>query len=564
MTDRDPDLLLAEWLRAERGHTEGLDTARELARESRVSLLEALCEGRGVDERRLYLHMAKALGIELGDAETVLTVLDPNVMRSVPAGYQERKRLVPLARQDGTLIVASCDPQPRLLDLCDALDCRHARLLLVTPTDLRRLRFACDLGQIHGGGIRTSLPAPDLLDRHARTDSRHAGLLDALLVDAVAERASDIHLERYSERVRVRLRIDGDLHDVERYRLSPSEVAGVTNVAKVRSGLDIAERRRAQGGRFSARIAGQQFDLRVQTLPSLHGEGLVIRLLPQDRQQFALEALGFSSELEERFRKTLSRPAGLVLVVGPTGSGKTTTLYAGLQQLASDPRRKVVTVEDPIEYAIEGVQQTQINEAVDYAFAGAVRSFVRTDPDVIFVGEIRDPETALEAARASQTGHLVLSTLHASDTVDAAQRLFDLGLHPNSIAAELREVFAQRLVRRICPACREPDEDAAPRLAELFPKGVPDGVTSYRGRGCDRCRGRGSFGRIAVAESLSSTRELRLAIAHHRPLDELREIAESSGLHPLRRHALQLLGDGIVSAEDLMRVFPPEMLAASD
>lgn len=547
-----------------------LADARRRASEGGVSLPEALAELRGRDERALYELVARVSGRPLASLDAVFARLDPNVVRSVPVEYQRRKRLVPIAREHAVLQVVSCDPAPRVLDLADALDCERAELLLVTPSELRRILRACELGRLQAASASALdsashfEEAADLIDQPLEAEGRHVGLLDALLVDAVGERASDLHIERYGQAVRVRLRVDGDLHDVEHYRVRPQDAPGIVNVLKIRARLDIAERRRPQGGRFAARIGGRDFDLRLQTLPSLHGEGAVVRFLPQDRERFELGGLGFSSALEHDFRRALARPSGLVLVVGPTGSGKTTTLYAGLQEIAADPRRKVITIEDPIEYAIDGIHQSQVAEAIDFRFAGAVRAFVRHDPDVIFVGEIRDEETALEAARASQTGHLVLSTLHSNDAVDAIQRLADLGLHPNSIAAELRGVFAQRLVRRICPACRERVEPDRERLAEIFPKGVPRDFRAARGRGCDRCRGRGTFGRIGVAESLVSTRDLRLAIAHRRPLDELRAIAGAVGLRPLRAHALDLVRDGTVSLEDLMSVLPIELLRGED
>ncbi|NNL84662.1 MAG: type II/IV secretion system protein, partial [Myxococcales bacterium] len=550
--------------------TEGIASAHQVALAAAeagrrgVSLGEVLASDHVSDEAALYLLLAAHHGLSLADPQTVLGALDPLVMRSVPEAYQERKRLLPVARRNGTLLVASPDPNPRTLDLADALDARRVKLLLVTPTDFRRLRWAAVLeqigGKIDGTGMR---PVEDLLEHDIKLESRHAGLVDALLADAVGERASDIHIERYSDNVRVRMRIDGELHDIDRYHLSAADAAAMISVVKVRADLDIAERRRPQGGRFSEKIGGLHFDLRVQTLPSPHGECLAVRLLPQERELFTLESLGLSKTLRRLYRRVLAAPSGLVLVAGPTGCGKSTTLYAGLQLLARDRTRKVITVEDPIEYSIEGIHQTQVRNSIGYSFASSVRSFVRHDPDVIFVGEIRDYESAQEALRASQTGHLVLSTIHANDSVDAIQRLHDLGVHPNSIAAELRAVLSQRLAKRVCPNCAEVEPLSQALEAELFPKGVPDDFRSLRGAGCNRCRGRGYYGRIAVTEFLNSTRDLRVAIAHTRPLDELREVAALAGHIPLRDHALELIRDGIVAASSLPRVVPIELLRSS-
>jgi type IV pilus assembly protein PilB len=248
-------------------------------------------------------------------------------------------------------------------------------------------------------------------------------------------------------------------------------------------------------------------------------------------------------------------------VVGPTGSGKSTTLYAGLQLLAADPSRKVISVEDPIEYALAGVQQCQVLPEVGFTFANAMRAFVREDPDVILVGEIRDAETALEAIRASQTGHLVLSTLHCNDSVDAVQRLLDLGSHPNSIGSELLAVIAQRLAKRICPSCRtetEPDPELA---QEVFPLGVPQGFRTWKGTGCSHCGGHGTRGRIAVAELLQVSADFRLAISHHLPVDDLREVARRSGLRPLRDEALSLVQRGIIEFIELRDLLTGEHLA---
>jgi len=542
---------------------EEVEAALENAPRGGRSLAETLVLAGASDETAIFREAAAERGVKLESAEELFARVDPRLSRSLPRVYQNRRRVVPIARDAGTLLVVSCDPDAQVLELANALDTTRVELRLVTPTDFRRLQWAIDLGQLPAANssLRARLRGSDLLSHDVRMEPQHLGLLDALLADAAGERASDLHLERYGSRVRVRLRVDGDLHDIDHYRLRVEQLAGIVNALKVRAGLDIAESRAPQGGRCSLRIGGRIFDLRVQTQPSLHGEHVIVRFLPQDRELFSVEVLGFSRELSTRFVRTLQSPSGLVLVAGPTGSGKSTTLYAGLQQLARRRTRKVISVEDPIEYAIEDVQQTQVNPAVGFDFAQAMRFFVRQDPDVILVGEIRDPETALEALRASQTGHLVLSTIHANDAVDAVQRLFDLGQHPNSIAAELLAVFAQRLAKRICVACRAPDEPDAALLREIFPHGAPPEFRSYRGRGCERCRGRGSYGRIAVGELLPSSRELRLAISHHAALDELRAIAQASGLIGLRASALAWVEAGTIALEALPGLFSQELLA---
>ena len=331
-------------------------------------------------------------------------------------------------------------------------------------------------------------------------------LCDALLLDAVSVRASDLHIEQYKSRTRIRLRVDGDLHDITHYSLSAKETRGLINVIKIRGGMDIAEKRLPQGGRSQLTVGGVGYDLRIQIQPSLHGEAVVIRLLPQSGNIVAIEDLGMNPNMMRHYRRLLDNPSGLVLVVGPTGSGKSTTLYAGLSELAKDGRRKVLTIEDPIEYSMEGIQQTRARPDIGFSFADGMRSFVRLDPDVILVGEIRDTETAIEAIRASQTGHVVLSTLHSNDAVDALQRIYDLNVHANSIASELMGVIAQKLAKRICPHCRTEAEPDPGILAELFPEGTPDSFRCFRGKGCAMCNEPGTKGRVAVVEYMHVNR----------------------------------------------------------
>ncbi len=561
LLDRLGDRLVAS------GAVERADVERAAADLGPGRLGEALLAAGAVEEREIYRALAAQRGWRYAEAEEVFHILDPAVSRSVPRRFQETQHILPVARLAHGVILATCNPDTRVEEVAMAFDRAPVEIWLVTPTSYRRLRAALDLGQVAVTREESPSAAPrgkELLAADGTAgalDSELVALFDALLLDAIGERASDIHLERYGDRVRVRLRIDGDLHDLDRYQLTPEQHAGMVNVLKVNAHLDIAERRLPQGGRFSAHAGGHSFDLRVQTQPSLHGEHAVVRLLPQDTKALTIEDLGFPEALASRYRRLLASPAGMVLVVGPTGSGKSTTLYAGLQELAHDTTRKVISVEDPIEYAIDGVQQTQVHAEIGFSFAGAMRVFVRQDPDVILLGEIRDNETALEAIRASQTGHLVLSTLHCNDAVDAVQRLFDLGMHPNSVASELIAVFAQRLAKRLCPACREVVAPDVSLAAEVFPAGVPDGFRAFRGRGCERCNGLGTRGRIAVMEYLPATPSLRRGISRQLPLDEMRFIALSSGLEPMREQALQLVTEGVIPFENLLELLPPERLA---
>ncbi len=542
--------------------TEEIASAVTEAAASHHRLGEVLVEQGTLDERDVYRALATLHELPFLGSDELLRQIDPALAQSVPQRFQEYHHVLPVAITGDELLVATSDPLILVPELGAALGARHVRQVVVTPTDLRRLRMAISLNQ--AGQSQTAAPvqrqAADLLDVDPAATESAQRLLDELLLDAVAERASDIHIETYRGRTRIRIRVDGDLRDLKHYNFTDLQRMGLVNVIKVRAGLDIAEHRLPQGGRFVTRSGKQAFDIRTQTQPCLHGEHVVMRLLPQDTTLVGIDELGFPPEIAKFYRRLLDSPGGLVLVVGPTGSGKSTTLYAGLQVLAADPTRKVITVEDPIEYALDGIQQTQVKPEIGFEFAHAMRAFVREDPDVILVGEIRDGETALEALRASQTGHLVLSTLDCTDTVDAVQRLVDLGMHRNSIGSELLAVFSQRLARRICEGCRAPADPDPELTAEIFPDGIPATMRFFKGSGCDHCRGTGCYGRIGVIEFLPASVELRQAISRGATVDELRGHALHAGLLPLRDHALTLVREGRIPLSELRTMLPPERL----
>jgi len=508
-----------------------------------------------VSETDITRALATQRGMNYGSVDELTPLLDPAVVRSVPRTFLEHHHVIPIRRIDSVLELATSDPEVVASELLAIFHARNLALWLVSPTDYRRLWGTVDL--MASGKAEVVLAAPEPAqaelgehDEH-KLDQRFIDVFESMLLTAITERASDIHLERYGEAVRVRIRVDGDLRDVPRYRLSPADLTGIVNVIKIRSSLDIAEHRLPQGGRFRVTARGDTYDLRVQTQPSLHAEHVVIRLLPQKVKILTVEDLGFDPVVAKEYRRLLDQPAGLILVVGPTGSGKTTTLYAGLQILAQDPTRKVITVEDPIEYAIDRVQQSGVRSEIGFSFADAMRSFVRQDPDVILVGEIRDHETALEAIRASQTGHLVLSTLHCNDSTDAVQRLIDLQMHPNSIGSELLSVISQRLARRICEGCRREATPDPELLKRVFPDGPPADFRCWTGAGCGHCGGHGSYGRVACVEFLRANAELRKAISLHPPAGELRRLALQADLIPMRDSALALVRDGKIAFGDL-------------
>jgi len=544
-----------------------LDRAREAASLQGSEIVHELRRVPRLQDHDLYRALAHQHGVQFGEVEPLLGAMDTSLFEHVPRAFLDHNHMIPIRIEGNVLRVATTNPDAPIEDFRKAFPGTQIELLLVTPTDFRRLWATLDLSRPGTGPsppeILVEETSEDLLTKQpdAELEARLVHLFEALILDAIGESASDVHLELYGDRVRVRLRVDGELRDLDRYLLTRRELAGLINVVKIRAELDISERRLPQGGRLRLRAGGEFFDLRVQTQPSLHGEHAVIRLLPQTSKLVSIEELGFPQVSARQYERLLENPAGLVLVVGPTGSGKSTTLYAGLKRLAVDGRRKVITVEDPIEYSIENIQQTSVRPEIGFCFADAMRSFVRQDPDVILVGEIRDTETALEAMRASQTGHVVLSTLHCNDAIDAVQRLFDLGSHPNSIASELLAVVAQRLAKRICTSCRSEIEPDPKILAELFPEGTPGSFRSFEGRGCERCNGRGTHGRVAVIEYMEVNSAIRRAISAQPSVEELRRIALDAGLITMRDSAVDHVTQGVVPLSELPRVLPKERMA---
>ena len=396
---------------------------------------------------------------------------------------------------------------------------------------------AAVIGEVESGAdlsrMMQELPAvEDLLE--AANDAPIIRMLNALLTQAAKDGASDIHIEPYERSSAVRFRVDGTLREVVR----PNKAlhAALISRLKIMAELDIAEKRMPQDGRISLRIGGRAIDVRVSTLPSAHGERAVLRLLDKTESMFTLELLGMSGDLLVRFARLIQQPHGIVLVTGPTGSGKTTTLYASLGRIDT-ATTNVLTVEDPVEYELAGIGQTQVNPKIDLNFAKALRAILRQDPDIIMIGEIRDHETAQIAIQASLTGHLVLATLHTNDAPSAVTRLIDMGVEPFLLSSSLLGVLAQRLVRKLCPACRR--ADVAGRWHPV---------------GCPACAHTGYKGRTGVYELMIADENVR-ALIHNRAAEaDLLAGAQAGGLRPMREDGERLLREGVTSPEEVLRV----------
>jgi general secretion pathway protein E len=392
-----------------------------------------------------------------------------------------------------------------------------------------------------GGGVTA-----DLLD--SQDDAPVIRLINGLIAEAINQGASDIHVEPYENALIVRMRIDGQLREV--LQAPPRSKARIVSRIKVMARLDIAERRLPQDGRISLSLGGRNVDVRVATLPSRYGERVVMRILDKDQALRSLDTLGLPAALQARFKGALSAPNGIVLVTGPTGSGKTTTLYAALT-LLNEKSRNILTVEDPIEYAIDGVGQTQVNPKIGLTFASGLRAILRQDPDVVMIGEIRDAETAQIAVQASLTGHLVFSTVHTNSAVAAITRLKDMGLEPYLLASTVRGVLAQRLVRRLCAACKQPAVIGPAEQAQFSALGI-EAPQVFEARGCASCKGTGYVGRIGLYEFVTVDDDLRRLIHADATEDEMAALAfrDNEGL---RASGLRCAAAGVTSLSDVLR-----------
>ena len=415
-------------------------------------------------------------------------------------------------------------------------------------TDDNAAEVVADVGQeVDLTQLMTELPTvEDLLD--TQDDAPIIRMINALLTQAVRQQASDIHIEPYERNSVVRFRRDGVLVDVAQPHRALH--AAMASRIKIMASLDIAEKRLPQDGRIALRLAGRQVDVRVSTLPTTHGERIVLRLLDKGSGQRSLDSLGMAPDTVKPFAELLKEPHGILLVTGPTGSGKSTTLYAALQGMDAK-RRNIVTVEDPVEYDLPGVGQIQVNPRIELSFAKALRAILRQDPDVIMIGEIRDLETAQIAVQASLTGHLVLATLHTNDAASAVTRLVDMGVDPFLLASTLRGVLAQRLVRKLCAACRSASPSSAADR-ELLGPDTP--AQLWRAAGCPDCARTGYAGRSGIYELIVADETFQRLI--HTGADEaqLRAHAIANGTRSLRDDGLRLLASGLTSAEELLRV----------
>ena len=480
---------------------------------------------------------------------------DPVETPEVNPSFLRAREIVPL-RVTETLLEVACwdaldDFVPTALEF--ALGRRISRVI-ATRTQIRSALETLYRGTLEGvGSARSSneLAENEELDRlkDLASDAPIIRLVQRLIDQAVASKASDIHLEASERALHVRFRMDGLLRQIETH--SRDVAASVVSRVKVMAGLNIAERRLPQDGRIRVSVQGKDVDFRVATSPTLHGESVVLRIL--DRQDVALdfEALGFDADLQATLRDAIERPYGIALVTGPTGSGKTTTLYAALKEI-NKPDRKILTVEDPVEYTLEGINQMPVRPQIGLTFAQALRAFLRQDPDILMVGEIRDRETAEIAIQAALTGHLLLSTLHTNTAAAAVMRLLDMGIDDFLLTSTLHVILGQRLVRRLCVDCREPFTPGT-EVIERFTLTQRDPVW-YRPKGCPTCHGTGFKGRTAILEALKMTDAVRARVLERADAHEIEQVAVAGGMRTMVRHGIERVTAGVTTIEEVLRV----------
>ncbi len=495
--------------------------------------------------------------------------IDDSLNLRISPKYMEEYRFVPLKMKDGVLRVAFADPH----DLYTIDDLKSLLHLEIEPVTGSADEILEAIRKYYGEGVDTiDKMVKDMSEEDlALVEQRGNGIQDLrdlasqapviklvnlIIMEALKKRASDIHLEAMEDQLRVRYRIDGILHDIS----SPAKrfQAAIISRLKIMAELNIAERRLAQDGRIRMKIKDKDIDFRVSTVPTLHGESVVLRILDKSSILMNLEDLGFSPSMYRAFSRLILRPHGIILVTGPTGSGKTTTLYAVLDKINS-PEKKIITLEDPVEYQLTGINQIPIKPKIGFTFATGLRSIVRQDPDIIMIGEMRDLETAEIAIHSSLTGHLVFSTIHTNDAPGGITRMVDMGVEGYLVATAVEGIMAQRLVRRICPLCKEEMKPDTTTLEELNLDGNSGrSVILYHGRGCDECNFTGYKGRIGIFELLVMNDDLRRMILEGRSQTDIKDQAVKNGMTTLRRDGWDKVLAGETTPEEVLRVTQEE------
>jgi len=532
-----------------------LQRARERQAETGEPLARVLVAEGMVEETALVKALGRHIGVDF--ISLADTTIDPAAAALIPESLARRYGVIPVRFEDESLIVAMVDPGNVLVvDDVRAITGRRVVARIATRADIedairRQGRFdesVSNLADMVGGDVMEE----DLSRVQAAVEEAPiVKLVNTLISRAVSERASDLHIEPGERDLRVRFRIDGVLHEI---MTTPRSVSGaVVSRLKIMADLDIAERRVPQDGRVSIRVSGRPIDLRVATLPSIYGEKVVLRVLDKDDAILDLPDLGFLPYSLARFQSSYSKPYGAILVTGPTGSGKTTTLYSTLH-LLNRPQVNIITVEDPVEYRLPGITQVQVNRKAGLQFATVLKAILRSDPDVVLVGEVRDPETAKTAIEAALTGHLVLTTLHTNDAASSVGRLIDMGVEPYLVSSALDSVLAQRLARKLCERCKEPRTAPPEVVRQMGYDPDETQITLYMAVGCKMCSDTGYRGRLAINEVLLMSEEIQRMAVERRPSDEIKRLSVEQGMKTLRQDGMEKVKLGMTTLEEVLRV----------
>jgi type II secretory ATPase GspE/PulE/Tfp pilus assembly ATPase PilB-like protein len=541
---------------------EQLHVARSEATKQKISLRESILKLGLVSETELLMAVAEKSGLKFLNISPA--DINSNSLKAITANVASYYNVVPLKIDGNILQVATSDPfnQDLQSEIELILDNSHTLEFILSTSDSikKAIRKAYGVGaatveqMVTAEAIdNTSTRKDDLMDESKAREASVIKLVNQLLADAISAGATDIHIEPYESELKVRYRIDGMLHDAGVPNTVRFFREGVTSRVKIISGLDIAEKRLPQDGRAQVDISNHKFDLRVSILPTRYGEAINVRILPQSTLISDLSSLGLAENEVEKLRKLIFKPHGIILVTGPTGSGKTTTLYTCMN-LLKDTDTKILTIEDPVEYDMPGIVQMQVHPEIGFTFARALRSMLRHDPDIMLVGEIRDLETAETAIRTALTGHLVFSTLHTNDAASAITRLLDMGIEPYLAASSIEAILAQRLVRVICPNCKEsykPNTEVVTAIKSLARlKELP---MVYKGRGCSKCRFTGYQGRTAIAEVLLMSENIREMTISRMHANEIDAQACREGMTSLFFAGVDKVHQGITTYEEILK-----------
>ena len=539
-----------------------LKRAKELQQKSGKKLIHILVDEGILPERDLISALSSELKIPTLDLAAFK--IDANVLSIIPRKIAERYEVLPIAQLGSVLTLAMADPlDMAAMDDIKKITHKTVRPVIVAHKDLmnaienyyaEQIKFEELIGEdLDPDSVEILEDKPDrALDQQAAEDAPIIQMVNLILQEAIVSRASDIHFEPYARHLRVRYRIDGALRPAP---APPRHLYGalLTRI-KIISNLDITEKRLPQDGRFKSKFDDREIQFRVSVLPTYHGEKAVLRILDKATIKTGLETLGFTPKSVRRFQESMRKPYGMILVTGPTGSGKSTTLYSVLSQL-NTKERNIMTIEDPVEYQIHGISQTQVNSDIGLTFASGLRSLLRQNPDIILVGEIRDGETADIAVKAALTGHLVFSTLHTNNAAGTVTRLTDMNVEPFLIASSLIVATAQRLMRRICVHCKE-QADTPKEVLNRLPKELNwiREAEAYRGKGCSDCRNTGYRGRLAVMEVLPVDDEIQKLIVERKSSGEIDVLARKKGMSTLFEEAIEAFRNGFTTLEEVLRV----------